>query len=327
MGRRAVLRTFPASDAQHPGLWLQRYVSSLERETTEEKARHIRETCQIPVPSLYRCFLDRWKNSLIAGGALVGKAECDGRMVVGLGNESVLETAISLHHTYGVPLIPGSALKGLASSFASCKLESPLWRKSAAGHRTVFGTTEQAGYVVFHDALYLPTGSGKPLFPDVVTTHHPDYYQRDPASAEVPADWDSPIPVPFVSCTGSFLVAISGPGAWTSAVWKILQVALKQEGIGAKTSRGYGRLTLGEPERVAASQSPPTGLPDEIARIPDRDVKSRIGNYVDRWRKMTDPSEKLKTAEAILARVEKAGWKDAHQKSWHKEIRASLKPD
>ncbi len=40
-----------------------------------------------------------------------------GRMVIGLGGENVLETGITLHHTYGTPLIPGTALKGLASHY------------------------------------------------------------------------------------------------------------------------------------------------------------------------------------------------------------------
>lgn len=37
----------------------------------------------------------------------------DWRMVVGLGNPSVYETSITLHHIYGIPYIPGSAIKGV----------------------------------------------------------------------------------------------------------------------------------------------------------------------------------------------------------------------
>ena len=33
-----------------------------------------------------------------------------GRLIVGLGGDNVLETGITLHHTYGVPIIPGSAM-------------------------------------------------------------------------------------------------------------------------------------------------------------------------------------------------------------------------
>ena len=40
-----------------------------------------------------------------------------GRLIVGLGSENVLETGIRLHHTYGLPIIPGSAFKGLAAHY------------------------------------------------------------------------------------------------------------------------------------------------------------------------------------------------------------------
>jgi len=39
------------------------------------------------------------------------------RLVVGLGDESVYETSIRLHRNYGVPYIPGSALKGVAKHY------------------------------------------------------------------------------------------------------------------------------------------------------------------------------------------------------------------
>ena len=44
------------------------------------------------------------------------------RMVVGLGNESVHETSMTLHHVYGIPYIPGSALKGIARDMAIAEL-------------------------------------------------------------------------------------------------------------------------------------------------------------------------------------------------------------
>ena len=41
----------------------------------------------------------------------------DWRMVIGLGNESVYETSMILHHIYGIPYIPGSAIKGVVRSY------------------------------------------------------------------------------------------------------------------------------------------------------------------------------------------------------------------
>ncbi|GEM_PF-455904 len=50
----------------------------------------------------------------------------EGRVIIGLGAESVLETSIHLHRTYGFPIIPGSALKGLARSYALWQVAEQL---------------------------------------------------------------------------------------------------------------------------------------------------------------------------------------------------------
>ncbi|MGP8321776.1 MAG: type III-B CRISPR module RAMP protein Cmr6 [Methanosarcinaceae archaeon] len=46
----------------------------------------------------------------------------DWRMIVGLGTENVHETSMTLHHIYGIPYIPGSALKGIARDGAIAEL-------------------------------------------------------------------------------------------------------------------------------------------------------------------------------------------------------------
>ena len=46
------------------------------------------------------------------------KMKNDYRIVIGLGGAHVLETNMLLHHIYGIPYIPGSALKGLAKAAA-----------------------------------------------------------------------------------------------------------------------------------------------------------------------------------------------------------------
>jgi CRISPR-associated protein Cmr6 len=44
------------------------------------------------------------------------------RMVIGLGGKGTLEMGITLHHTYGFPYIPGSALKGVARTCGLLKI-------------------------------------------------------------------------------------------------------------------------------------------------------------------------------------------------------------
>jgi CRISPR-associated protein Cmr6 len=47
-------------------------------------------------------------------------------LVVGLGGEHTLETAITLHRNYGIPIIPGSAVKGVARAYAFFTLAEEL---------------------------------------------------------------------------------------------------------------------------------------------------------------------------------------------------------
>ena len=225
----------------HACLWLDKY---LENDEVGAKDKLVHEVAGIPTSEAYARFFERWQNTLTEFGADCREAEVLGRMAVNLGSEAVLETSIALHHTYGMPYIPGSALKGLAAHYVTTYLkDDPLWSKNEEAFRTLFGDTTSAGYVTFFDALYVPkSGHNKQtLWKDVITVHHQDYYQGKDAP---PADWDSPVPIPFITATGKFLIAISGPKEWVKAAFDILILALEREGIGAKTSSGYGRMTF-----------------------------------------------------------------------------------
>jgi CRISPR-associated protein Cmr6 len=196
-----------------------------------------------------------------------------GRLIVGFGSENVLETGIRMHHTYGLPIIPGSALKGLAGHYCDQvwgagdkQFKRPTldkdnaYRQFLAGkgpkpddnfHQLLFGSTDDSGCITFHDAWYAPSSSN-PFMLDVMTPHHPQWnVVSNPAA---PTDFDSPIPVPFLSVTGAFHVAVSwrGPASdkarnWTELTLSLLCDALRDWGIGGKTTSGYGRLALPPP--------------------------------------------------------------------------------
>src|SRR4051812_25489068 len=108
-------------DQTNAGLWLDRMLPRqlVEGDRLQEGERHphtalLQQACHIAEPPSYRSFFARWQQALgQVAGIRAREATVRGRMVVGLGAESVLETAISLHRIYGVPYIPGSALKGL----------------------------------------------------------------------------------------------------------------------------------------------------------------------------------------------------------------------
>ena len=249
-------------EAPNAGLWLDKFILQQSSEATIEsrlnrnrritpKARLIEDVTAIPVPSIYAEFFERWRKliEVICPHTGRGIACVQGRMAIGLGDETVLETSVKLHRTYGVPYIPGSALKGLAANYARNRIGG-AWAKDKKAYEIVFGTMEDAGYITFHDALYVPgSADGRPLRPDVITVHHPDYYSAGKETLSPPADWDDPNPVPFMSATGDYLIALStipGCESWLNRVWQILKLALEHEGIGAKTSSGYGRMTLRE---------------------------------------------------------------------------------
>jgi len=73
------------------------------------------------------------------------------------------------------------------------------------------------------------------------TRHHRDYYTqegRTPAS-----DFDSPIPNAQIAVRGRFLFVVERPLAWADLATKILDSALCERGIGARTRGGYGLFT------------------------------------------------------------------------------------
>ncbi len=57
----------------------------------------------------------------------VGEMKPEWRMIVGLGGGNVYETSITLHHIYGFPYIPGSAVKGITRSHIVDTLLYPIF--------------------------------------------------------------------------------------------------------------------------------------------------------------------------------------------------------
>lgn len=245
----------PLNNGAHPGLWLDKFLLDQSKDADKEpdggrrgakkqtsRQVLIEEVAALGEPPIYGPFFERWKSALSERGAQCRPAKTQGRLIVGLGGESVAEVSISLHRTYGVPVLPGSGLKGLAARFAREQMGAD-WQMAGTYYQTVFGYTQAAGYVEFLDALYVP-GSGfrqRPLHADVLTVHHRDYYG---GKGKAPADWDSPSPVPFLCATGQFLLALNGPADWVEVAYEILVLALENEGVGAKTSSGYGRMEV-----------------------------------------------------------------------------------
>src|SRR6266545_5748716 len=151
------------------GLWLDKYLSD-KKDPKPLLVKEIADT--IKTSDLYPDFFAHWKDALDNDRTRWAEAKVEGRLAIGLGDDGVLETSITLHHTYGVPYLRGSALKGLAAAFARNRIGG-MWAKNSPAYKAVFGETDDAGYVTFHDALYVP-GSGhnrQALYADIMTVH------------------------------------------------------------------------------------------------------------------------------------------------------------
>ncbi|MCS7214516.1 MAG: type III-B CRISPR module RAMP protein Cmr6, partial [Candidatus Calescibacterium sp.] len=99
----------------------------------------------------------------------------------------------------------------------------------------IFGTQEQAGKVIFMDAY--PSGDIK-LKIDIMNVHYPDYYSGN----KPPADWQNPNPIKFLTVedTSFTFYLISKDIELLNKAKILLKEALEEQGIGAKTSIGYG---------------------------------------------------------------------------------------
>jgi CRISPR-associated protein Cmr6 len=337
--RRMSLQSVGLQDSSNASLWLDKFIKgqNSDGESDPFKRDLINDVTKISTSDIYKSFFERWKQSLSSTGAKFKNLGVSGRMILGLGEESVLEASISLHRTYGVPFVGGSALKGLASSYAEKKLEDEGWRKGGRAHKFVFGSQLSAGHITFHDALIIPD-TEYPLHADVMTVHHGDYYgdkKDEHGNLSPPADWDSPIPIPFISASGNYLLAISsieGAEKWIEFVFLILCQALREEGVGAKTSSGYGRATLTElalskEEKTAANASLlEASVAQLLAEI--RDLQVAGGEAKDKLKSISVkhinkgnmPAEfKRRLAKAVIDKCEDLEL-DLHTTQWFKQV-------
>ena len=221
---------------------------------------------------LKRQWLRRWEMVV----KLKGQNLClktDSPFVTGMGREHPVENGFLWHHTLGVPYLPGSSVKGMVRAW----IEQWANEKDEEEINRIFGPKQpteqpQVGEVVFLDAIPLDPVR---LKADIMTPHYGDYYQKK----EVPGDWMSPTPIPFLAVKegATFHFAIvprrqpcletpgesgkpselpdgsAGGGGYCAAADKEsnkvcdwLREALEWIGAGAKTTVGYGRMSCDE---------------------------------------------------------------------------------
>lgn len=278
------------ANCQNMGLLLTRFTSkeAISGENAESvNDRNVKErdvwfrkiTSQVRVNSddLSRMIVatgDRWQ-SMTANASRFSMYNRS-RLLIGLGAKGALEIGITLHHTTGLPYIPGSALKGLARTYALLslaaerqagqdeleqldtdlmlgRLDSTL--ELAEAYREIFGfaanehrSDSDAGKAVFYDAILFDMLIEPPnseIFSiDVMTPHFTEYYRA--SGSDAPHDAGNPIPVSFLTVNEGFVFrfAVGTRGNGTedhrkqARTW--LRGGLTELGIGSKTAAGYG---------------------------------------------------------------------------------------
>ena len=149
----------------------------------------------------------------------------DYRLLIGA-EQSIYETSIRLHHIYGIPYIPSTAIKGVVKSHIEQigKLEEFI---------PLFGE-EERGKIVFFDAF----STTKPKIKiDIMNPHYGHYYNEGKA----PTDDKNPIPINFLTVENTaFQFLIGFKDEIDKSFIKLFREALTEHGIGAKTAVGYG---------------------------------------------------------------------------------------
>jgi CRISPR-associated protein Cmr6 len=192
------------------------------------------------------------------------------RAIINLGATSVYETSLLFHRNYSIPYIPGSAVKGVTRQWVILKVSEVSGKKpkeiddalnkgrnlglkvddvSFSDLIGIFGTESQKGEVTFFDALPVIKPNRELVVLDVMNVHYKPYYEKE----EPPGDWHKPVPIFFLAVEKGtefrFALASKNEGLVIKAV-NLLGEALKEIGIGAKTSAGYGFFGVSYGDRV-----------------------------------------------------------------------------
>ncbi len=195
------------------------------------------------------------------------------RLIIGIGGASVYEVGLTLHHVYGAPYIPASAIKGVTRSWMiqsqfdndegkalgdkcfcdlfGCPAEwkdennKPWLSYYEKNKKNESDPGERQGNIIFFDAF--PTQSPK-IEEDVMNVHYPDYYRGEAP----PTDFQSPNPIAFLTVAAGtpfhFMIAVKksienkdlANEELLNKAGTLLTSALTHHGIGAKTAVGYG---------------------------------------------------------------------------------------
>ena len=203
----------------------------------------------------WQAIMEKQKNTLCF------TIESESKVLLGTGNPSVHEFGVNLNKPWGVPYISGSGLKGLVSSYLA-QNGGEQWHKDdkiqfkSAYQLELFGGTKKSdekreekeksksfiGSVMFYDAWLLPKHSSDWFCEDIINVHYQGYYKQE----RLPDGTEEPIPIKIAALNPGlcFFLVLQGRRQYLNFVKEVLTAALAGNGIGGKTSVGYGRFIV-----------------------------------------------------------------------------------
>jgi len=296
--------------SSHAGLALYKGLMGFE---PQDKEKLLKAITQTPISPDYETAFKRWKAALT--GAIFLEATTRTPLAIGLGNASPLENGLAIHHTYGTPYLPGSALKGLLRRAADRFGLSPQEKAVLLGEGPdpKRKTQGNPAYLVYWDG-WLDPASAQPFQKDVIAVHHPNYYST--RGQVWPSDFDDPNPVSFLTIKPGvkFHIPISCPAEnaqdWPHKAAEILKWGLENLGLGGKTNAGYGyfEVTLPPKPKTQAdlAEEVYTNFSVLIEKISRRDPLRDVREMASKLR--AHPVElRGKVIEATLRKLEELG--------------------
>lgn len=240
--RDRLTRLYGAAQDAHPGLLLQRGLAEYEENDQTAKKEHIDKVCVSRAGDFYKRAYERWQkatsNTMRFRQVFL---KLNTRMFIGLTGGGMLETGCAISHSYGMPYVPGSSIKGIVNAYVRERFGKDgkeICDELFGAPATEAQPAGLSGLIAFHDAWWAPDSATYPLLQEVVTTHHQDYYGKKGKARAT--DFDSPVPNAQVAVQGTFLFVLEGPLAWLELAEQMLIDALETRGAGAKTRAGYG---------------------------------------------------------------------------------------
>ncbi|MEO0151713.1 MAG: type III-B CRISPR module RAMP protein Cmr6 [candidate division WOR-3 bacterium] len=229
------------------------------------------------------------------------KLQTKSRLIIGLGSSHVLETSIALHHIYGIPYIPASALKGVCRTVTfwnavnerkgilNDKEQFEEFQKKYYGklcpdkdilkYQLLFGAQNFKGLLLFLDAYPVIEENQQVFDLDIMSVHYQSYY-KDNSGKTPPGDWENPRPIVFLTVKEGVKFKFNvlfdkfraneilkmdnealkkimpdiepeivrdllgefgrGQNNLKGKIKNLLEEALREFGVGAKTKLGYG---------------------------------------------------------------------------------------